>query len=145
MKAFFQDFKEFAIKGNVIDMAVGIIIGAVFTTIVQSLVKDILTPLISVFTSGVDVSQKKIVLREAIAEGEGGAAVEAIELRYGLFMENVLDFLIVGLVVFMLVRIFNRLKRKGEDPKEKSTPTPKDIQLLTEIRDALRSSGPKEP
>ena len=133
-----KEFKTFAVRGNVIDLAVGIVIGAAFTGIVQSLVNDILTPVLGLFTGGVDFSNLYINLSGSeypslAAAQQAGAAT----INYGLFLNAVLSFLIVAWAVFVLVKVVNRLAVKAEDPKDKSVPTPKEILLLTEIRDLL--------
>lgn len=117
-----KEFKEFAMKGNVVDMAVGIIIGAAFTTIVQSLVKDVLMPPLGLLLGGVDFSQFFMVLKEGTVAGPYAtlaAAQEAgaVTLNYGVFANTVLSFLIVAFAVFMLIRYINKLKRPEEEPK----------------------------
>ena len=136
-----KEFKEFIAKGNVMDMAVGIIIGAAFTGIVKSLVDDILTPFIGLFTNGIDFSALYINLSgeeyESLTSAqEAGAAV----VSYGVFINTLINFLIVAFVVFLLVKGANKLKRQAEEqPKTaEPVPTPADIKLLTEIRDLLK-------
>lgn len=137
----FKEFRNFIARGNVMDMAVGIIIGAAFTGIVQSLVKDILNPFIGLFTGGIDFSAMYLNLSgeefETLASAqEAGAAT----VNYGLFINALINFLIVAFVVFMLVRTVNKIKEAAENaPEDPATPPPsKDIQLLTEIRDLLK-------
>ena len=132
----FKEFKAFIAKGNVMDMAVGIIIGAAFTAIVNSMVGDILMPVIGVFTSGIDFSALFVALdgnsyETLAAAKEAGATV----VQYGLFINAVINFLIVAFVIFMLVKQVNRLKE--EEAKAPAVP-PADITLLTEIRDLLK-------
>ena len=133
-----REFKSFAVRGNVIDLAIGIIIGAAFTSVVRSLVDDIIMPAVGVFTNGVDFSNLYInlsgVAYESLAAAqEAGAAT----INYGLFINAVLSFLIVAWVVFLMAKGISRMKAKAEDPNDKTVPTPKDIELLTEIRDLL--------
>jgi len=136
----FNEFKNFIARGNVMDMAVGIIIGAAFTAIVTSLVKDLINPIIGLFTGGIDFGAMYYNLSDTeyetlSAAQEAGAAT----LNYGMFINALINFLIIAFVVFMLVRSVNKLKAAMEDPKqEDAPPPPKDIQLLTEIRDALK-------
>lgn len=138
----FQEFKTFISRGNVMDMAVGIIVGAAFTAIVSSLVADLVNPIISLFLGGLDFSGLFIVLGggqyDSLATAEeAGAAVFA----YGRFIMAVLNFLIIAFVVFLLVKGVNSLKHKEEDAPEPApapAPGPTEIDLLTEIRDALR-------
>lgn len=132
-----KEFKEFAVKGNMMDMAIGIIIGAAFSSIVKSLVADIAMPLFGLATDGVSLSDKSYELRAAEKAADGTIINEALILKYGQFLNTTIDFFIIAICVFIVIKLINKLKRKGEDPSEKSTPTPKDIQLLTEIRDAL--------
>jgi len=127
-----REFKEFAIKGNVVDMAVGIIIGGAFGTIVASLVKDVVMPPIGVMLGGVDFSDIKIPLRAA-AEGR-----EAVAMNVGTFLNNVISFLIVAFAVFLLVKAVNELRRRFETEAPKTPPLPPPSEVyLKEIRDAL--------
>jgi large conductance mechanosensitive channel len=128
-----QEFKEFAMKGNVIDMAVGIVIGAAFGKIVSSLVSDVIMPPVGLMIGGVNFAGLKLTLRGA-AKGK-----EAVTLNYGNFIETFVDFLIVAWAIFMVVKAINRMKRKQEAaPAAPPAPT-RDQQLLTEIRDLLRA------
>ena len=137
-----KEFKEFAVKGNVVDMAVGIIIGGAFGTIVKSLVSDVLMPPIGLLLGGVDFSNLFMVLGEGSYESldlakEAGAAT----INYGLFINNVISFLIVAFAVFLLIKGINSMKRKEE---EKPAPPPgpsAEEKLLTEIRDVLKQQG----
>lgn len=136
--AMWNDFKNFIARGNVIDLAVGMIIGAAFTTIVKSLVSDIIMPIVGLFTKGVDFSNLYINLSgeeyETLAAAqEAGAAT----VNYGLFINALVHFLIVAFVVFLMVKSITRLKEKAEDPADTTIKTPQDIMLLREIRDAL--------
>ena len=131
-----QEFKEFAVKGNVVDLAVGIIIGGAFGTIVSSLVEDIIMPPIGLLIGGIDFSDLAIELGGVDEEGE------PVAIRYGEFINEVISFLIVALAVFFLVKGMNSLQRRAEDEKQAAeVEPPKDIQLLEEIRDAIRSRG----
>ncbi len=141
-----KEFKEFAIKGNMLDMAVGIIIGAAFATIVNSLVNDVLMPPIGLLLGGVDFSDFFLVLKEGAAPGpyatlaaaqEGGA----VTLNWGVFINAIISFLIVAFSVFMVVRSFNKMKRKEEEaPAAPPKPAPQEV-LLAEIRDILKARG----
>jgi large conductance mechanosensitive channel len=127
-----KDFRDFAVRGNVVDMAVGIIIGGAFGTIVSSLVKDIIMPPIGLLLNGVDFSEIKVPLRAA-ADGR-----DAVTMNIGVFLNNVISFLIVALAVFMMIKAINELRRRfdTEAPKQAAAPTPSEI-YLKEIRDAL--------
>ncbi|WP_424987405.1 large conductance mechanosensitive channel protein MscL [Microbulbifer sp. S227A] len=137
-----QEFKDFIAKGNVMDMAVGIIIGAAFTAIVGSLVADLINPIISLFLGGIDFAGQYVLLGEgsfaSIAEAEeAGAAVFA----WGRFVMAVINFLIIAFVVFLLVKAVNRAKSMAEKPKEEAPEEPagpSEIDLLIEIRDSLK-------
>jgi large conductance mechanosensitive channel len=130
---FFKEFKEFAMQGNVMDMAVGLIIGAAFGKIVSSFVTDILMPPIGVAMGGVDFKDLAYVLQPA----KDGA--EAVAIRYGAFIQTILDFLIVALAIFVAIKIMNNLqKAKDDEPKEPEAPTRQEM-LLTEIADLLRN------
>jgi large conductance mechanosensitive channel len=124
-----QEFKKFAIKGNAIDMAVGIIIGAAFGKIVSSLVSDVVMPPIGVLLGGVDFSNLSITLKQATD------TTEAVLLNYGLFINTVIDFTIIAFVIFILVRQINRFKKKEEATPAKPS---EDVLLLREIRDYLK-------
>ncbi|MCK0143992.1 large conductance mechanosensitive channel protein MscL [Aliiroseovarius sp. F20344] len=139
-----QEFKDFIAKGNVMDMAVGIIIGAAFTAIVSSLVADLINPIIGLFMGGIDFTNMYAVLSGDVAAGasleaarEGGAAVFA----YGSFIMAIINFLIIAWVVFMLVRYVNKAKEaaaKEEEAAEEAPAGPSELDILTEIRDALK-------
>jgi large conductance mechanosensitive channel len=127
-----KEFKEFAVKGNVVDMAVGIIIGAAFGKIVSSLVSDVIMPPIGLVVGGIDFSNMGVVLQEAV-EGK-----EAVVLKYGMFFQQVVDFTIVAFAIFMMVKLINRLKKaEATAPETPPAPTTQEV-LLTEIRDLLK-------
>ena len=127
-----NEFKDFAMRGNVIDMAVGIIIGGAFGKIVSSLVNDVVMPPIGMILGGVNFSDLAITLKAA--EGE----VEAVTVNYGAFVQTSLDFLIVAFVIFMAIKTMNKLKKKEEEkPAEPPKPSAEEA-LLTEIRDLLK-------
>ena len=127
-----QEFKEFALKGNVVDMAVGVVIGGAFGKIVSSLVKDIIMPIVGKLTGGIDFSAMKYVIQAA--SGEGETAVEEVAINYGTFINTAIDFLIIAVAIFMAVKVMNTLKKKEEAAPK---PPAEDIVLLREIRDSL--------
>ena len=139
MASFKQEFKEFALRGNVMDMAVGIIIGGAFGKIVSSLVDDILMPIVGLFTGGVNFSELAYVIKPAEFNAAGEEIVAATTLNYGLFIQNIIDFLIIALVIFMMIRGINSLRKKQEEPATpEPAPEPSDeVKLLTEIRNLL--------
>ena len=135
-----QEFKDFAVKGNVVDMGVGIVIGAAFTSIVNSFVADIVNPIIGVITGGIDFSNLFVNL----GDGEYASLAAAQEagaptINYGLFINAIISFLIVAWILFMVIKAVNRLKKEAEEePESPETPEPSaDVKLLTEIRDLL--------
>jgi large conductance mechanosensitive channel len=128
-----SEFKKFAMRGNVVDMAVGIVIGAAFGKIVSSLVNDVLMPPIGVLMGGVDFSDLAVVLKEAV----GDAA--AVSINYGAFIQTVLDFLIIAFAIFMVVKAMNKMKKKEEAAPPAPAKPSAEVELLTQIRDALKS------
>ena len=127
-----SEFKQFAIKGNMVDMAVGIIIGAAFGKIVSSLVNDVIMPPLGLAIGGVDFSELAIVLQEATEEAA------AVTIGYGAFLQTIIDFLIIALAIFVAVKVINRMKRKEEEkPAEPPKPS-EEVVLLREIRDSLQ-------
>jgi large conductance mechanosensitive channel len=127
-----QEFKEFAIKGNMMDIAIGVIIGAAFNKVVDVIVKEIFFPPLSLFTGGVNLEGKRIVLRNEVVEN-GAVQLEEIAIGYGKLIEAGVDFLIIGLTVFIVVKFMNSLRTKAEDPKNEQESTPKNIELLDKI------------
>ena len=142
MKKFIAEFKEFAMKGNVVDMAIGVVIGAAFGKITTSLVNDVIMPLISRITGGVDFSAWKWVLKAAEV-AEDGTEIPEIAVNYGSFIAVVLDFLIIAFALFMVVRAINKLRSIGkkDEPAEEEDPAPTAEELLTEIRDLLKENN----
>lgn len=132
MANFLKEFKEFAIKGNVIDMAVGVIIGAAFGKIVTSLVNDIIMPGVGVLTGGVNFADQKILIKEAAGEAE------AVYITWGNTVQTILDFVIVALCIFVAIKFINKLKREKPAEEAPAAPAgPTQEELLTEIRDLL--------
>ena len=126
--SFIKEFREFAMRGNVLDMAVGVIIGGAFGKIVSSLVSDIFMPVLGILTGGIDFKDMKFVLAQA--QGD----VPAVTLNYGVFIQNVIDFIIIAFAIFMMIKALNKVKKPEE---KKAGPTSED--LLTEIRDLLKN------
>ncbi len=127
-----KEFKEFAMKGNVVDMAVGIIIGAAFGKIVSSAVNDLIMPPIGMLVGGVDFKDLKMTLKEAVGD------VPAVTLNYGIFIQTVFDFIIIAFAIFLIVKAMNSAKKK-EEAAPAAPPEPSDeVKLLTQIRDSLK-------
>ncbi|MBP6124078.1 MULTISPECIES: large-conductance mechanosensitive channel protein MscL [Providencia] len=136
--SFLKEFREFAMKGNVVDMAVGIIIGAAFGKIVSSLVADIIMPPLGLLIGGVDFKQFSVVLRAA-QEG-----LPAVVLNYGIFIQTIFDFVIVAFAIFMAIKVMNKVRREKEEatPTEPPAPSSEEV-LLSEIRDLLKEQNKK--
>ena len=132
-----SEFKEFAMRGNVVDLAVGVVLGASFGKIVSSLVDDVIMPVLGKILGGVDFSTLAVVLEPA-RMGADGKEVAAVLLRYGNFIQTIFDFVLVAFAIFLFVKVVNKLHRKQEAAPAPAAPA-EDIVLLTEIRDALRA------
>lgn len=133
-----KEFKEFAVKGNVVDMAVGIIVGGAFGKIVSSFVSDVVMPPIGMALGGVDFKDLQIVLQEAVMEGEE-VVTELVAIRYGSFVQTVIDFVIIAFVIFLAIKALNKAKKKEEEAPAPPPPGPSNEEkLLMEIRDALK-------
>jgi len=133
--SFLKEFKNFAIKGNMIDMAVGIVIGTAFNNVVSTIVKKVVMPPLSLLTEGVKLSDKEYVLREA------SEASDEVVIGYGELMEVLIDFLIISFTIFVIIKFINRFKTKSENPKDKTVETPKNIQLLSNIEKLLEEQN----
>jgi large conductance mechanosensitive channel len=127
-----SEFKDFAMRGNVVDMAVGIVIGGAFGKIVSSFVNDVLMPPIGMMMGGVDFSDLAVVLKEASGD------VAAVTLNYGSFIQTVVDFIIIAFAIFMVVKAMNNMKKKEEEAPAAPPKPSAEVELLTEIRDSLK-------
>ena len=137
MKKFFEEFKAFVMRGNVMDMAVGVIVGGAFGAITTSLVSNVVTPLLAVLFNSPNPDALNITLRAA----DEAAGIEEAALRYGNFIQNIVSFLLIAVVIFLMVKGMNKLRRKKEEPAPAPAPDPEpseEVKLLTEIRDALK-------
>lgn len=150
-KSIFTEFKEFISKGNVIDMAVGVIIGGAFTKIVNSIVSDLITPALGLLTGNIDFADLKVVLSEAVMEGET-VVKEELAIRYGVFLDALINFLLIAICVFIMVKVINTIRTKAEQLKKKEeeaappappAPNPQ-VVLLEEIRDLLKNEKSAE-
>ncbi|MEE4198757.1 MAG: large-conductance mechanosensitive channel protein MscL [Bacteroidales bacterium] len=140
----YKEFKEFAVKGNMIDMAVGIIIGTAFGRIITSLVEDVIMPPFGFLIGKFDFATLQFILKKAETDNAGNIISPAIALNYGNFIQVLLNFIIIAIAIFFLVKLINILRRKADDPDNKTIPTPKDIELLAEIRDLLNDKKIKQ-
>lgn len=136
--SFTSEFREFAMRGNVIDLAVGVVIGGAFGKIITSLVNDVVMPLIGKILGGINFTDLAVVLTPAQMGADGKEVAAAVLLRYGAFIQSMIDFALIALAIFMAIKVINRLQRRKEEAPAPAAPA-EDIVLLTEIRDALRS------
>jgi large conductance mechanosensitive channel len=135
-----NEFKEFALKGNMIDIAIGVIIGTAFNKVVDALVKNIFLPPLSFLTDGASFGDSKFILRDAVVQDEK-ITLEEIAIGYGKFLEATIDFFIIALTVFMVVKVMNKLKNKAEDVEDKTVTTPKNIKLLTKMTELMEKQN----
>tara|TARA_R110002050_G_scaffold74772_6_gene160310 strand:+ start:77388 stop:77831 length:444 start_codon:yes stop_codon:yes gene_type:complete len=137
----FKEFKEFAVKGNMMDMAIGIIIGAAFNKVIDVLVKKVFLPPLSLLTDGVNFQNRRIILKEAVIDTAGTTLTNEVAIGYGALGEALLDFLIIGFTVFVIVKFMNRLRNKAQDTKDESVVTPKDIELLSHLTELMEEQN----
>jgi len=137
--ALIKEFKAFALRGNVVDLAVGVVIGAAFGKIVSSLVDSIIMPPLGLILGKVNFSELKFVLQSAVMEGDKVVTPE-IAIGYGAFFQSMLDFIIIAFCIFMVVKVYQSMVKKNEDAPPPPAPPTKDQELLTEIRDLLKSN-----
>lgn len=138
MKKFLEEFKAFAMRGNVLDMAVGVVIGGAFGKITTSIVNDIIMPLISMLTGGINFSSWKIVLKQAVLDGQGAVVSEEVAVNFGNTIAVVLDFIIIAFAVFCMIKAINSFHRKKEEAPPAPPEPSAEEKLLTEIRDLLK-------
>ena len=137
----FKEFKEFAVKGNMIDMAIGIIIGASFNKVIDVLVKKVLMPPLSLMTDGLKFQDRRFVLRQQMTDASGKLISDEIAIGYGAFIEAATDFLVIGFTIFLMVKFLNSIRDKAHDPKDKTVKTPKDIELLSQLTDLIKEQN----
>lgn len=136
----FREFKEFAVKGNMIDIAIGVIIGAAFNKVIDVLVKEIFLPPLSLMTDEVNWENRKWILRPAVML-DGTAKVEEVAIGYGKLIEAGVDFLIIGFTVFLVVKVMNAIKKKADDPEDATVKTPKNIELLHKLTELMEQQN----
>jgi large conductance mechanosensitive channel len=137
----FKEFKDFAVKGNMIDMAVGIIIGASFNKVIDVLVKEVMLPPLSLLSGNIDLSDRRIVLQDPILGEDGAVLKEEVAIGYGVMFEALVDFFVIGFTIFLVVKFLNKLIRKAEDTTDKSVQTPKNIELLTRMTNLMEEQN----
>lgn len=135
MKSLFKEFKDFAVKGNMIDMAIGIIIGTAFNEVVNTLVKKVIMPPLSLMTDDVNLRNKKWILRQ------GTESMEEVAIGYGEFLEVIIDFGIIAFTIFVMLKFINRFKEKSEDPANGEVVTPKNIELLSNLENLMKEQN----
>lgn len=138
-----KEFKEFAVKGNMMDMAIGIIIGTAFGRIITSLVEDVIMPPFGYLLGKFNFATLKFVLKEAEFNDSGKIINDNVSLNYGNFIQVLLNFIIIAFTIFFFIKIINIIRQKSNDPEDTTVPTPKDIQLLSEIKDLLKEQNIK--
>ena len=137
----FKEFKDFAVKGNMMDMAVGIIIGAAFNKVIDVLVKKVLLPPLSLLSGNTNMVDKRIVLKDPIIAADGSVTKAEVAIGYGALFEAAIDFLIIGFTIFVVVKFMNRLMKKAEDTKDVTVVTPKNIELLSKLTDLMEEQN----
>ncbi|MDE6242447.1 MAG: large-conductance mechanosensitive channel protein MscL [Muribaculaceae bacterium] len=141
MGKFLQDFKDFAMRGNVVDMAVGVIIGGAFGKIISSLVDDIIMPVVGLATGGMDFKDLKTTIKDPVIDAAGKVVQEAVTVNYGMFIQYIVDFLIVAFCIFMAIRVMQKFRKKEEEAAAAPAEPPKEEVLLTQIRDILEKQS----
>jgi large conductance mechanosensitive channel len=137
----FKEFKDFAVKGNMMDMAIGIIIGAAFNKVIDVLVKKVMLPPLSLLSGNTNMADKRIVLKDAIIGPDGAITKAEVAIGYGALFEAAIDFLIIGFTIFIVVKFMNRLIKKAEDTSDATVVTPKNIELLTRLTDLMEEQN----
>lgn len=137
----FKEFKDFAVKGNMIDMAVGIIIGASFNKVIDVLVKEVMLPPLSLLSGNMDLSDRRIILKDPILGPDGTLIKEEVAIGYGTMIEALVDFFVIGFTIFLVVKFLNKLIRKAEDTDDQTVPTPKNIELLTRMTNLMEEQN----
>jgi large conductance mechanosensitive channel len=137
----YKEFKEFAVKGNMIDISIGIIIGAAFNNVIDVLTKQVILPPLSLLTEKASFQNQKLILREQVLDASGEISTAEVAVAYGQLIEVFLDFLIIGFTVFLVVKFMNRLRNRAQDTEDKTVATPKDIQLLSDLKDLMEEQN----
>jgi len=137
---FVKEFKEFAVKGNMIDIAIGVVIGSAFNKVIDVIVKEIVMPPLSILTGAVDFSDYKLILKPA-EYLNGSIVAPEVAMSYGRLLDVLIDFMIIALTVFLVVKFMNRLRNKSQDTNDKTISTPKNIELLNDMKTLLQEQN----
>jgi large conductance mechanosensitive channel len=137
----FKEFKEFAVKGNMMDMAIGIIIGASFNKVIDVLVKKVLLPPLSLLSGGINLQDKRLILRHEVLDANGILLYDEIAIGYGALLEAFTDFIVIGFTIFIVVKFMNRLRFKAQDTKDITVATPRDIELLSQLTELMQEQN----
>ena len=136
-----NEFKNFAVKGSMIDIAIGIIMGTAFNKVIDILVKNVIMPPFQLIVGNIDLEQIKLVLRKPLLDDSGAVIQPEVAISFGLLIESLISFLILGVAMFAVVKLMNKLKFQAEDDKNKAVPTPKDIQLMTKMTELMEEQN----
>lgn len=137
----FKEFKDFAVKGNMMDMAIGIIIGAAFNKVIDVLVKKVMLPPLSLLSGNTNMGDKRIVLKDPIIAADGTITKAEVAIGYGALLEAAIDFFIIGFTIFIVVKFMNKLIKKAEDTSDATVVTPKNIELLSKLTDLMEEQN----
>jgi large conductance mechanosensitive channel len=137
----YREFKNFAVKGNMLDMAVGIILGASFNKVINVLVKEVMMPPLSLLSGNINLDDRKIVLKDPVLDAEGAMVQEEIAIGYGALIEAFVDFFVIGFTIFIVVKFMNKVIKKAEDTKDQTVQTPKNIELMTKMTQLLEEQN----
>jgi large conductance mechanosensitive channel len=137
----FKELKEFAVKGNMMDMAIGIIIGASFNKVIDVLVKKVLLPPLSLLSGGINLQDKRLILRHEVLDANGILLYDEIAIGYGALLEAFTDFIVIGFTIFIVVKFMNRLRFKAQDTKDITVATPRDIELLSQLTELMQEQN----
>ena len=137
----FKEFKNFAVKGNMMDMAIGIIIGASFNKVIDVLVKKVMLPPLSLLSGNINMQDMRIVLKGPILDADGTLIKDEVAIGYGALIEAAIDFFIIGFTIFIVVKFMNKLIKKAEDTTDQTVSTPKNIELLTRLTDLMEEQN----
>lgn len=137
----YREFKNFAVKGNMLDMAIGIILGASFNKVINVLVKQVMMPPLSLLSGNMNLEDRRIVLKDPVLDAQGAIVKEEIAIGYGALIEAFVDFFVIGFTIFIVVKFMNKVIKKAEDTKDQTVETPKNIELMTKMTQLLEEQN----